>query len=136
MLDDYVLAKSILLKSLGDTPLHAARQWWNLSRQPGNIQCSVSTTQYKSFDSKQAIINFTSLFKLVTFSVMIVIILLLAGILVLVMRQQSWRLGLSRVRIASTTTALRRDGVSSASPVAGSVQRPRAHNDNTHKHKL
>ena len=35
LLDDYDAVKSVLLKSLGDTPAHADRNWWSLARLPG-----------------------------------------------------------------------------------------------------
>ena len=34
-LGDYELVKSVLLKALGDTPAHADRSWWSLSRLSG-----------------------------------------------------------------------------------------------------
>ena len=34
-LGDYDAVKSVLLKALGDTPAHADRNWWSLSRLPG-----------------------------------------------------------------------------------------------------
>ena len=34
-LGDYEAVKSVLLKALGDTPAHADRNWWSLSRLPG-----------------------------------------------------------------------------------------------------
>ena len=67
-LDDYDAVRSKLLKSLGDTPLQAARKWWSLSKQPDGTfnsfyQClnSLNIRRLEEVHTKQDIINLVSL---------------------------------------------------------------------------
>ena len=70
MMANFDEVKSKLLKSLGDTPLHAARQWWSISKQPDENHNAffqrlnnINIRRLEEVNTKQEIINTISLSK-------------------------------------------------------------------------
>ena len=70
MMANFNEVKFKLLKSLGDTPLHAARQWWSISKQPDENHNAffqrpnnINIRRLEEVNTKQEIINSISLSK-------------------------------------------------------------------------
>ena len=68
LLGDYEAVKNILLKALGDTPGHADRRWWSLTRLPGETPAqfflrikNTGMRRLSAFPTREAVVEHTIL---------------------------------------------------------------------------